>query len=103
MQDQQLARQQQPSESVSDGASAVPEAITSPSEQKRDYDYYRDILGSHPMPYAFVDIDLLEQNVREVTRRAAGKHVRLASKSIRSVSILERLFRSSPDCFRGIM
>lgn len=103
MQDQQLARQQQPSEGISDGTPAVPGAITAPSAQKRDYDYYRDILGSYPLPFAFVDIDLLEQNVREVTRRAAGKQVRLASKSIRSVPILERLFHSSPDCFRGIM
>src|SRR6266851_10287525 len=100
MQDQKLEGQEQPEED----ASIASESTTPPElVWKRDYEYYRAIFRNQPLPFAFVDIDLLEQNVREVTRRAAGKQVRLASKSIRSVSILERLFHSSPDCFRGIM
>lgn len=100
MQDQKLDGQKQP---VKD-ASASSES-TSPPELawKRDYEYYRAIFRNQPLPFAFVDVDLLEQNVREVTRRAGGKKVRLASKSIRSVAILNRLFTTSPTCFQGIM
>ena len=31
------------------------------------------------MPFAFVDLDLLDQNIRHIAGRARGKQVRLAS------------------------
>ena len=33
-------------------------------ERKRDYAYYKGIFGDRPMPFAFLDLDLLEQNIR---------------------------------------
>jgi D-serine deaminase-like pyridoxal phosphate-dependent protein len=83
----------------------IPEtAIATPSTTTRhhDYAYYTEVFGKRQMPFAFLDLDLLEQNIRQVVARAAGKRVRLASKSLRSVSVIRRILESDP-CFQGIM
>src|SRR5690242_634113 len=54
----------------------------------RDYAYYRAIFSGRRMPFAFVDLDLLDANVRAVRSRAGGKRIRVASKSVRCVTIL---------------
>ncbi|MGZ3678998.1 MAG: amino acid deaminase/aldolase [Ktedonobacterales bacterium] len=54
------------------------------------------------MPFAYLDLDLLDQNIREVVARVSGKQVRLASKSIRSVAVLRRIL-AADTCFQGIM
>ncbi|MGZ3715560.1 MAG: hypothetical protein ACXVA4_09090, partial [Ktedonobacterales bacterium] len=66
------------------------------------YDYYRRAFSGHRMPFAYVDLDLLDQNIREVVARVSGKQVRLASKSIRSVAVLRRIL-AADTCFQGIM
>src|ERR1700680_2491409 len=71
-------------------------------ERERNYEYYKKIFAGLPMPFAFVDLDLLDQNIRQIAGRARGKQVRLASKSIRSISILRRIF-AADTCFQGIM
>jgi D-serine deaminase-like pyridoxal phosphate-dependent protein len=70
--------------------------------QEHNYDYYKKIFASHPMPFAYVDLDLLEQNIRQILTRAQGKRIRLASKSLRSVAILKRILASDAS-FQGIM
>jgi D-serine deaminase-like pyridoxal phosphate-dependent protein len=70
--------------------------------RKRDYAYYKSIFGGCPMPFAFLDLDLLEQNIRQVVALAQGKRVRLASKSLRSVAVIRRILEADP-CFQGIM
>ncbi len=69
---------------------------------QRDYGYYRQIFAGHAMPFAYVDLDLLDQNVQAILKRAGEKRVRLASKSIRSVAMLRRLLDADPR-FQGIM
>ena len=54
------------------------------------------------MPFAFVDLDLLNENIWHIAGRAHGKNIRLASKSIRSISILRRIF-AADTCFQGVM
>jgi D-serine deaminase-like pyridoxal phosphate-dependent protein len=71
-------------------------------KRKRDYAYYKGILSGCPMPFAFLDLDLLEQNIRQVVALAQGKQVRLASKSLRSVAVIRRILEADP-CFQGIM
>ena len=71
-------------------------------ECKRDYTYYKSIFADRPLPFAFLDLDLLEQNIRQVVARAQGKRVRLASKSLRSVAVIRRILAADP-CFQGIM
>ncbi len=70
--------------------------------QVHDYAYYKRVFAGRPMPFAFLDLDLLEQNIRQVVERADGKKVRLASKSLRSVAVIRRILESNP-CFQGIM
>ncbi len=66
------------------------------------YDYYREVFRGRPMPFAFVDLDLMDQNIRAVADRAAGKRVRLASKSLRCLAIINRILLADA-CFQGIM
>jgi D-serine deaminase-like pyridoxal phosphate-dependent protein len=67
-----------------------------------DYAYYKQIFADHPMPFAYLDLDLLEQNIHQVVARAGGKRVRLASKSLRSVAVMRRIFAANP-IFQGLM
>ncbi len=66
------------------------------------YQSYRDLLGNEAMPFAFVDLDLFDENIRQIQRRAAGKRVRIATKSIRCVPLLERILNAGAP-FNGIM
>ena len=66
------------------------------------YDYYRRAFHGVPMPFAFVDLDLLKSNIRQTVVRARGKRIRIASKSIRSLPLIELILASNP-AFQGIM
>lgn len=52
-------------------------------------------------PFAIVDLAALRANAADLVRRAAGKPIRVASKSVRSRPLLERVL--AMDGFRGIM
>ncbi|MFI6810928.1 amino acid deaminase/aldolase [Nonomuraea sp. NPDC050328] len=52
-------------------------------------------------PFAILDLAALQANAADLVRRAGGKPIRVASKSIRSRAVLERVL--SMDGFRGIM
>lgn len=67
-----------------------------------DYAYYRGVFRGREMPFAYLDLNLLDANIREIVVRAAGKRVRLASKSLRSVPVMQRIL-AADDCFQGIM
>ncbi len=69
---------------------------------ERDHAYYRQALAGRPMPLAFVDLDILDRNARDVLTRAGTKPVRIASKSVRSVPVLSRLL-ASDERFQGLL
>jgi D-serine deaminase-like pyridoxal phosphate-dependent protein len=71
-------------------------------ERVWDYAYYRQVFRGQRMPFAFVDLDLLDENIRQIAERAQGKRVRLASKSLRCVAMLRRIL-AADACFQGIM
>ena len=75
---------------------------SSPQIQQRDYAYYKAIFAGRQMPFAFLDLDLLDQNIRAIAERTRGKRIRLASKSLRSVAVLRRIL-AADACFQGIM
>ena len=50
------------------------------SECTRDYDYYMKVFCGQRMPFAYLDLDLLDENIRDIKARAGGKKIRLASK-----------------------
>ncbi len=67
-----------------------------------DYQYYKQIFADVPRPFAFVDLDHFDENVRQVKRRAGDKRVRVASKSLRCRTLLQRVLDADPQ-FQGIM
>lgn len=85
-----------------------PTVLATPTPQRpktsrvRDYDYYRRAFAGRPMPFAWLDLDLLDANIRAIVGGAGSKHVRVASKSVRSVAVLRRILAASP-IFRGLM
>ena len=66
------------------------------------YAYYRDLFAGRPMPFAFVDLDLLNRNIEAIVARAGGMPLRVASKSVRCVALLERI-RAAVPRYAGIM
>lgn len=68
----------------------------------RTYSDYRALFAGHRLPFAYVDLDLLDANIAQALARGGDKQIRLASKSIRSVAILRHIFAASAR-FRGIM
>ena len=53
-------------------------------------------------PFAFVDLDVMWQNARDILRRAGGKPIRVASKSVRCRPLLERILAHDPG-FQGLL
>lgn len=68
----------------------------------RDHAYYRAAFDGHSMPFAYVDRDLLDDNVARVLERARDKPVRVASKSLRSTGMLRYVLDADPR-FSGVM
>jgi len=66
------------------------------------YHQYKKAVEGRTFPLAFVDMDLLDQNVTQILKRSAKKNIRVASKSIRSTFILEYILKSHTQ-FQGIM
>jgi D-serine deaminase-like pyridoxal phosphate-dependent protein len=63
---------------------------------------YEAIFAEVEAPFAFVDLDAMGANAAAMLERAAGKPVRVASKSLRCRALLERLL-GSDERFRGLM
>jgi D-serine deaminase-like pyridoxal phosphate-dependent protein len=53
-------------------------------------------------PFALVDLDAVWANAADMLRRSRGKPIRVASKSVRSRPVLERLLELDPG-FRGVL
>lgn len=66
------------------------------------YERYETAFGERDAPFAFVDLDAMWENGREMLARARGKPVRVASKSVRVRGLLERILARDPG-FRGLM
>lgn len=54
------------------------------------------------LPTLLLDLDAFDQNCQEIARKANGKTIRVATKSIRSIPVLRRIFQSS-SVFKGVM
>jgi D-serine deaminase-like pyridoxal phosphate-dependent protein len=66
------------------------------------YERYESILAGVEAPFAFVDLDAMTANAAEMLGRAAGKPIRVASKSLRCRALQERVLNSDPG-FEGSM
>ncbi len=68
----------------------------------RTYDRLEAIFEGIEAPFAFVDLDALEENGRQMLVQAAGKPIRVASKSIRCRRVIERI-EAADDRYRGLL
>jgi D-serine deaminase-like pyridoxal phosphate-dependent protein len=66
------------------------------------YERYEAIFESVTPPFAFCDLDAMWANADEMLRRAAGKPIRVASKSVRCRELLERILARDPG-FHGLL
>ncbi|MCO5234090.1 MAG: alanine racemase [Chitinophagales bacterium] len=66
------------------------------------YLYYKNLFEGKDFPLAFVDLDLLDNNIHAIQKRVGNKSIRIASKSIRSTYILKHILQQH-SIFKGIM
>jgi D-serine deaminase-like pyridoxal phosphate-dependent protein len=66
------------------------------------YERYEAIFAGHEAPFAFVDLDAVAANADDMLAQAAGKPIRVASKSVRCRAVLRRILDRSPG-FRGVL
>ena len=65
------------------------------------HERYERAFGDRDAPFAFVDLDAMWANAADMLRRAGGKPIRVASKSVRCRALLDRIL--ARDGFRGLM
>ncbi|MBA2506872.1 MAG: amino acid deaminase/aldolase [Thermoleophilaceae bacterium] len=66
------------------------------------YDRFERAFGSRDAPFAFVDLDAMWRNSAGMLARAAGKPIRIASKSIRVRELIGLALASDPG-YAGLM
>ena len=66
------------------------------------YQRYEAIFEGAEPPFAFVDLDAMRANASDMLRRAQGKPIRVATKSVRCRAVLERIRELDPG-FRGLL
>jgi D-serine deaminase-like pyridoxal phosphate-dependent protein len=78
---------------------ADPEARPAP---RGDYERYERAFAGVEAPFALVDMDAFWSNGHDMLRRASGKPIRVASKSVRCRPLLERIRARDPG-FQGLL
>jgi len=69
------------------------------------YESYKALFEKERFPLAFVDLDAFDRNVAYVagTQKKTGKTIRVASKSIRSLDLIRRVFEKGGVAYKGIL
>jgi len=73
-----------------------------PGQASQIYQRYERIFVDVEAPFAFVDLDAMWANAAAMLKRARGKPIRVASKSIRCRALLEAILRRDAG-FAGLM
>ncbi|MBL7728360.1 MAG: alanine racemase [Dinghuibacter sp.] len=66
------------------------------------YSFYKNMLKGESLPCAVLHLELFYRNIEHIARRAGGKQVRIASKSLRCVHALRYILETGSP-FSGIM
>jgi D-serine deaminase-like pyridoxal phosphate-dependent protein len=66
------------------------------------YERYEALFADRDDPFAFVDLDAMWANARDMLDAARGKPIRVASKSVRCRPLLKAILDRDPG-FRGLM
>ncbi len=93
-----LPARDHPGVAATDSARGAPAAEAEPLH----YVALEKLFQSRDAPFALVDLDAMWLNAAEMTARAAGKPIRVASKSVRSRPVLEHIL-ARDQRFRGLM
>lgn len=69
------------------------------------YESLRDLLRNQRLPLAFVDLDSFDANVEYAAALAGkwGKTLRLGTKSLRCLPLMERILAHASSAFRGFL
>ena len=69
------------------------------------YETYKALFKGCRFPLTFVDLDKFDQNIAYVagTQQETGKTIRVASKSIRSLELIQRVFEKGGGAYRGVL
>jgi D-serine deaminase-like pyridoxal phosphate-dependent protein len=69
------------------------------------YEKYKKIFSGYRYPLAFVDLDKFDDNIAYVaaTQKKTGKSIRVASKSIRCLDLIKRVFTRGQGAYKGIL
>jgi D-serine deaminase-like pyridoxal phosphate-dependent protein len=70
--------------------------------KKKTYSDYKTAFEGQEKPFAYVDLDYFDQNMKDILGRANQKKIRIASKSIRCVALLRRILDYNEQ-YQGIM
>ncbi|CAA6828052.1 MAG: L-gulono-1,4-lactone oxidase (EC [uncultured Aureispira sp.] len=70
--------------------------------KKRTYSYYKTAFEGQEKPFAYVDLDYFDQNMKDILKRANHKKIRIASKSVRCVALLRRILAYNEQ-YQGLM
>ena len=70
--------------------------------QMPTYANYKEIFKDLDLPLAFVNIDLLDENIKAIKGRSGNKKIRVASKSIRCKYVIQHILDSDP-IYQGLM
>jgi D-serine deaminase-like pyridoxal phosphate-dependent protein len=62
----------------------------------------KDVLKQLSLPALLLDLDAFDDNCKKIAEKANGKKIRIATKSIRSVEVINRVMQSSP-VYQGLM
>lgn len=68
----------------------------------QDYKYYKTIFQNRSFPLAYVDMDMLDENINAILKRAGKTPIRIASKSVRCTEILRYILGYNSQ-FQGLM
>lgn len=60
-----------------------------------DYDYYCRVFYSRSLPLAYLDLDLLEYNIRTALDRSGEKQLRVDARALSCPAIIDRVLRSN--------
>lgn len=71
----------------------------------KEYERYKQMFKGQRFPLAFVDLDKFDRNIAYVasTQKETGKTIRVASKSLRCLDLIQRVFEQGKGAFQGIL
>ncbi len=83
------------------GTAASAGAAARPPTPEQAYERLERATADLQAPFALIDLDAMNANARDLVRRAGGKPIRLASKSLRCRGLQERVLAG--EGFRGTL